>query len=137
MKLINTNFGYIVELEDNKVFTVIEEAFADAEVENYKPSVESIYTKKAYDILNKVISCDHFMHEGYRNNQAVNLSIALHVLGYHPDIWLKKLLNHVPIEYDKQDFEIFCDHLWRVENYLYSWGPQGQEELALDFLIEE
>lgn len=67
-----------------------------------------------------------FMQAGCRNNQAVDLSIALHVLGHDPIAWvheylpcIKEILKH---EITSRDAELFDEHLERISNYLGDWS---------------
>lgn len=67
-----------------------------------------------------------FMQSGCRNNQAVNLSIALDVLGHDPIAWMhenlpciKEILKH---EITSEDAELFDEHLERISYYLKDWS---------------
>lgn len=67
-----------------------------------------------------------FMQSGCRNNQAVDLSIALDVLGHDPMAWvqeylpyIKEILKH---EITSRDAELFDDHLQRISYYLEDWS---------------
>lgn len=67
-----------------------------------------------------------FMQGGCRNNQAVNMSIALYMLGFHPITWLEEHLpdikEHVVYEITTDDQVAFEDHLCRVQDYLDFWS---------------
>lgn len=82
----------------------------------------------ALGYLEDVISGEYgaFMQRGCRNNQAVNMSIALDVLGYYPLTWLGEYLpdikEHVVCEITVNDQVAFEDHLCRVASYLDAWS---------------
>lgn len=90
-------------------------------------AVDSIDTGTALHYLELVINGYYgpFMQPGYRNNQAVNMSIALNVLGYDPRAWLDEYLPDIrehegrPIR--SEDIVAFDDHLGRMEPYLERW----------------
>lgn len=67
-----------------------------------------------------------FMQPGCRNDQAVDLSIALHVLGHDPIAWvhenlprIRRILKH---EITSRDAELFDEHLERISYYLEDWS---------------
>lgn len=67
-----------------------------------------------------------FMQPGCRNDQAVNLSIALDVLGHDPIAWMheylpciRKILKH---EITSIDADLFDEHLKRISDYLEDWS---------------
>lgn len=72
-----------------------------------------------------------FMQSGCRNNQAVNMSIALDVLGYDPSVWLEEHLPEIKkhtlpgFAINEIDYDLFREHLYRVSSYLerYSHDP--------------
>lgn len=67
---------------------------------------------------------------GRRNDDAVDLCIAVHVLGYDAEEWIPEMLaNH---RIDPFDYTEFLGHVERVTEYLDSWGPVGNEGDALD-----
>lgn len=88
----------------------------------------SIDTGTALHYLELVISGYYgpFMQPGYRNNQAVNMSIALNVLGYEPRAWLEEYLpdirDHEVWAICSEDIIAFDDHLDRMEPYLEHWS---------------
>lgn len=90
-------------------------------------TVDSIDTGTALHYLELVINGYYgpFMQPGYRNNQAVNMSIALNVLGYDPRAWLDEYLPDIR-EHEgwlicSEDIVAFDDHLSRMEPYLERW----------------
>lgn len=82
----------------------------------------------ALDYIEQVIGGAYgkFMSAGCRNNQAVNLSIALDVLGYDPIVWVREYLPAIRqiLEYEitSEDAELFKEHLVRVSDYLERWS---------------
>lgn len=90
-------------------------------------TVNSIDTGTALHYLELVINGYYgpFMQPGYRNNQAVNMSIALNVLGYDPRAWLDEYLpdirEHEGRPICSEDIVAFDDHLGRMEPYLEHW----------------
>ena len=102
--------------------------------------------KKAYDLLRKTMNNDTFIDDHYRNNDAVNSCIALHVLGYDPPEWFDNFFDdpNIRVKFFDCDIERFMDHVHRVcgygnyyhTNYLYCWGPIDNEGAALGFAID-
>lgn len=91
-------------------------------------TVNSVDTGTALHYLECVINGWYgpFMQPGYRNNQAVNMSIALDVLGYTPRAWLDEYLpdikKHELWVIDDDERDAFDDHLRRMEPYLDHWS---------------
>ena len=91
-------------------------------------TVNSIDTGTALGYLECVINGWYgpFMQPGHRNNQAVNMSIALDVLGYTPRAWLEEYLpdikEHELWVIDDDACDAFDDHLRRMEPYLERWS---------------
>lgn len=93
-------------------------------------TVSSIDLGTALGYLENTLKGEYggFMQSGCRNNQAVNMSIALHVLGYDPSAWLEE---HLPVirehalpgfAIDETDYDLFKEHLNRVSHYLADWS---------------
>ena len=76
----------------------------------------------AVGLVLDVLNHDHFMESGYRNDQAVNLCIGLHVLGFDVEEWLNRFF--LGKEGD-EDVDMFLDHCHRVIPYLEGWGERG------------
>ena len=101
---------------------------------------------KAYDLLHKTMNNDTFIDDHYRNNDAVNSCIALHVLGYDPCEWFDNFFDDRTIEdmFFNCDIEKFMDHVHRIcgygseyyTNYLFRWGPAGDRGAALGYAID-
>lgn len=89
----------------------------------------------ALGILRQEIDTPRFAAPGYRNNQAVNCSIALHVLGYNPETWFENFFEEFGLMFKEQDVSAFMEHLDRVCPYLSTWGPAGSEEYALAYAL--
>ena len=92
--------------------------------------------KCARSLLYYTMNDNKFIDDGYRNNDAVNGCIALHVMGYDPVEWFDNFFE------DKEDgvfyhcdVEAFADHVERVSKYLHRWGPKGKEGIALDYRL--
>lgn len=78
-----------------------------------------------------------FANDGHRNNDAVNLCIALHVLGYDPEEWISNFTNDgiiKPLFYEC-DLIKFMEHVERVCGYIHQWGPAGNEQQALKYAL--
>ena len=99
--------------------------------DHYASDNSTFAKQQAIGILNAVTNDSQFMHAGHRNNQAVNFCIALHVLGHDP----KKALADWRWQDSANDHFLFGQHVNRVCDYLDSWGPEGKEDLALDYIL--
>lgn len=89
---------------------------------------------EAINILDKLLDDPKLGQAGRRNDDAVDISIALWVLGIDsPSNWLEHTV------YDQtmvtSTWSEWLDHLERVEGYLESWGPKDNREEALRFLV--
>lgn len=102
--------------------------------------------KKAYDLLREEMNDETFIDDHYRNHNAVNCCIALHVLGYEPYEWFENFFSDSSI-HDKFfdcDIDKFAEHIARVcgvgnlydTNYLHRWGPKGDEGAALGYVLD-
>ena len=94
--------------------------------------------KKAYDLLRSTLNDVTFADDGYRNEDAVNSLIALHVLGYDAEEWMANFLSDMESRtylFHSVDIEKFEEHVDRVLPYLETWGPEGHESRALLFAI--
>ena len=79
---------------------------------------------------------DRFIASGHRNDTAVNMCIALHVLGIS-DIegWFDKFFIKFDNRFDKDEVKYFMDHVYRVINYIDTWGPEGKQGEALGYML--
>lgn len=92
--------------------------------------------EQAEKILLKELGSNLLTAPGFRNDQAVNLCIALHVLGIHDvELWLSLFLDEYSDMFHTADILEFNQHAYRVSLYVDDWGPKGQEYRALDFLL--
>ena len=89
----------------------------------------------AVDMLRREMSTPKFAASGYRNNQAVNCCIALHVLGYNPISWFEEYFKEFGSTFEASDISAFMEHLERVVPYLNHWGPLGSEAYAFAYSI--
>jgi hypothetical protein len=111
-------------------------------------SVSSSFEEKAkaYNLLYKTMNDETFIDDGHRNDDAVNCCIALHVLGYDPCEWFDNFFedHDINVKFFGCDIEKFMDHVHRVcgygpayfTNYLFRWGPVGDEGAALGYAID-
>lgn len=91
---------------------------------------------KALEILRRELCKGKlFAAAGCRNDQAVNTCIALHVLGYDPEEWFENFFEREKDRFYSSDIESFMEHVERVCDYLYTWGPTGDEGYALRYRI--
>lgn len=89
---------------------------------------------KAIDILFELLNDPKLGQAGRRNDDAVDISIALWVLGIDsPCNWLE----HTVYEQSMATtiWAEWSDHLERVEGYLESWGPKDKRDEALRYLV--
>lgn len=101
---------------------------------------------RAHDLLNKTMNDPTFIADHYRNEDAVNCCIALHVLGYDPCEWFDNFFDDSNISkmFYAHDIGNFMDHVHRIcgygvkyyKNYLLRWGPVGDEGAALGYAID-
>ena len=92
--------------------------------------------EQAEEILTTELESNLLTFPGFRNDQAVNLCIALHVLGVQDEEqWLSSFLNKYNDAFIISDIIEFNQHVHRVSLYLNDWGPKGREYNALGFLI--
>ena len=91
---------------------------------------------KALGYLTDELCSIFFTASGHRNDQAVNTCISLHVLGYDPIEWFDNFFERVPDKtfYD-WDISEFKEHVKRVSDYLWAWGPPGSEAAALGYRL--
>jgi len=91
---------------------------------------------EALETLRRELCKDkQFAAAGNRNDQAVNTCIALHVLGYDPEEWFENFFEREKDRFYSSDIESFMEHVKRVCDYLYTWGPVGDEGDALRYCI--
>ncbi len=89
---------------------------------------------KAADILDKLLDDPKLGQSGRRNDDAVDISIALWVLGIDsPSSWLEHTVYEQTMV--TSTWSEWLDHLERVEGYLESWGPKDKRDEALRYLV--
>lgn len=95
--------------------------------------------KVAYDLLRSTLNDVTFADDHCRNEDAVNSLIALHVLGYDAEEWMKYFLGDMesrPALFHSCDIEKFREHVDRVVPYLDHWGPEEDKKAALGYVID-
>lgn len=99
-------------------------------------SAGTIDIQRAKDMLKKELSSPVFTEPGTRNNSAVNICIALHVLGVHdPELWLINFFRQYDHLFNYEDFNELLNHAERVCDYVDNWGPVNLEYKALDYSL--
>lgn len=91
--------------------------------------------KRALALLVDTMDDMTFADDGCRNDDAVNGCIALHVLGYDPELWFYGFFDRYGKAFHNCDISKFKDHVNRVSRYLSKWGPEGDEGRALDYAL--
>lgn len=91
---------------------------------------------RAEEIIQRLTSDPLFMKPGRRNDDAVDLCIALRVLG-HPDplSWFQEFVKENDGRFSYSDLARGEEHIERIAPYAESWGPIGNEGEALDYCI--
>ena len=91
----------------------------------------------ATELENLLNQGGQFIADHHRNHDAVNGCIALHVLGYDPEPWFEKFFEdpNVGRLFRSRDVVRFLEHVERVSGYVGSWGPKGNESLALEYMV--
>lgn len=90
--------------------------------------------KLAKSIFDDYAGDDGAFEAGRRNDDAVDLCIALHVLGERDVIGtIKDAMRDGGA--DQEDRILAMDHVRRVAPYLDGWGPEGSEYRALLYTI--
>lgn len=92
---------------------------------------------KAITLLQSTMFDDTFADDGCRNDDAVNACIALHVLGFDPEVWFENFFdaNNKDGKFFQTDVNKFMEHVERVNHYVGTWGPAGAESDALAFAL--
>ena len=93
---------------------------------------------EAVEGLHALLNDEDFAWPGRRNHDAVNLVIYLWVLGYfaYADgevAWIDKFRKHV--DDLGSNWDLFQEHLERVQPYAAEWGPLGAEGNALKYVV--
>ena len=98
--------------------------------------------QRALALLQVTMDDYTFADDGYRNEDAVNSCIALHVLGFDPAEWFENFFDqengdqkYSDKKFFGSDVEKFMEHVERVCKYLLRWGPDGSEGNALKYSI--
>lgn len=102
-------------------------------ITNYGTDARPAEIRKALDIIEDLCRDPDLGTSGRRNNDAVNLCIAAHVIGFDAIEWIEEMCIHHCI--DVADLAEFRDHFERVYEYLGAWGPAGDRGRALDKTI--
>lgn len=90
----------------------------------------------ALTLIETTMDDPDFADDGYRNNGAVNLSIGLHVLGCKsPEQWLREFFEEHGEQFHTMDIDLMIEHMQRVGDYLWTWGPSGDEGAALKYML--
>lgn len=90
----------------------------------------------ALSLLMSTMDDPDFADDGCRNNGAVNLSIALHVLGCEsPEKWLREFFKAHEEQFHIVDMDLMIEHMQRVGDYLCKWGPVGDEAAAIKYMM--
>lgn len=90
--------------------------------------------QKAEEMLADLVGDPNFMSAGRRNDDAVNLCIALHIIGHDPLDWFERYAQSIGMEIGLMLKAL--EHIARVVPYLSKWGPKGDEGRALDYKID-
>lgn len=90
--------------------------------------------KEAFKILDDLWMDKNLGAPGRRNDDAVNMCIALHVLGCcKGDKWFALMGDFHQIS--AHDHRMFGDHWMRVQDYVSKWGPDGNQGQALEYIV--
>ena len=84
-------------------------------------------------MLEELVCDPDFAHTGRRNHDAVNLCIAVHVLGYDERELIDQLEDKVYLS-DADEY-LFDEHVDRVLDYVDSWGPKDNMGKAIGYAI--
>lgn len=113
----------------------------EIDIEDYGSSVptdaDAVIRDKAITLLQSTMFDDTFADDGCRNDDAVNACIALHVLGFDPEVWFENFFdaNNQDSKFFETDVNKFMEHVERVNHYVGIWGPVGSESDALLFAL--
>lgn len=90
----------------------------------------------ALTLVKTTMDDTNFADDGCRNNGAVNLSIGLHVLGCKsPEQWLREFFEEHRKHFHIIDMDLMMEHMQRVGDYLWKWGPAGDEVAAIRYML--
>ena len=90
----------------------------------------------ALTLIKTTMDDPDFANDGCRNNGAVNLSIGLHVLGCEsPEKWLQDFFEAHGDQFHIMDMDLMIEHMQRVGDYLWTWGPVGNESAAFRYML--
>lgn len=103
--------------------------------------------KRAFDLLRTTMNDTTFADDHFRNDDAVNGCIALHVLGYDAEDWFAAFCEEQKNNAEQwfaSDLIKFMEHVDRIcgcgyeydTNYLLRWGPEGDRGAALGYAID-
>lgn len=113
----------------------------EIDIEDYGSLVptdaDAVIRDKAITLLQSTMFDDTFADDGCRNDDAVNACIALHVLGFDPEVWFENFfaVNNKDGKFFETDINKFMEHVERVNHYVGIWGPVGSESDALAFAL--
>lgn len=105
----------------------------DFECTSYGTNASGAQLDRAFKMLCNYTADPKLGKAGRRNNDAVNLCIAVHVLGFDAEEWIGNLVSEHRIAAD--DMMEFADHVTRVCEYLDIWGPDSDLGRALEKTI--
>ena len=102
----------------------------------FEPDVDEVDCDYAARELEHLLTDANFGHPGRRNDDGVNLCIALYVLGIEAaDLldWFKDLDSVV--DFEPHDYNALMDKILVVRDYLHGWGPDGHRDEAFNFMV--
>lgn len=102
----------------------------------FDPDVEKEDCDYAAGELKFLLADFRFGRPGRRNDDGVNLCIALYVLGVEAadmEDWLEDLDRVV--DFDDRDYNALMEKVRVVKDYLHGWGPDGHRDEAINFMV--
>lgn len=115
----------------NNVRTIKDFNISDYGVIELKDNVSDDQKKTAILLIEETMDTVTFISSGHRNDDAVNMCIALYVLGYDPVKWFENFFHAYEDLFYGADVDFFYDHVTRVIPYLPEWGPENDRGNAL------
>ena len=129
LRTVEAEVEYYNQYTDEKLKLKIHELGATM----YGTTATDEEIKLALEMLEELLCDPHFAHTGQRNDNAVNLCIAAHVLGYDE----KELIDQLEDKVYLSDVDVyyFDEHVDRVLDYVDSWGPKDNMGKAINYAI--